>query len=508
MKLRVGLFVLVLVLVGAPSASALESRFVVSSTAGRESLQGRCAAWGCTVSKAGGSSRRSEYLVGTPGSFDARIYLGALRAFPGVVRVELAMPGLFGTTNVIVRTSLGAGGLRLLCLLHPCSVLYGLDGILGQVYLVELLNVLDPVLSLNLFRLLPGILDAEIDQILSIPGLGAAAGEPPPELTEDLPYPYYGSIVPMGYALQPAASIVRLAEAQNRFAALGTGIIADIDTGVDPTHPALSSALLPGYDFTRNQSGGSELNDLPGPAMPVGPGNTQAVRVNQYSVAMVDQYSVAMVDGPPYAAFGHGTEVAGILHLVAPQAMLLPLKAFHSDGTGLLSDILRAIYYAAQNNARVVNMSFDLTSYSPELAAAIGSAESQGVIFAASAGNDGEQTTVYPAGLPSVMGVASTNDFDQRSSFSNYGNGIVWVAAPGEGIVTTYPFGTYAAVWGTSFSAPFVSGGASLLLSIQPGANQNVASLAISVAQPLSQSGMGNGRLDLFGALGSTLGHP
>jgi len=60
------------------------------------------------------------------------------------------------------------------------------------------------------------------------------------------------------------------------------------------------------------------------------------------------------------------------------------------------------------------------------------------------------------------MGVASTTDQDTRSSFSNFGM-IVWVAAPGEAIVTTYPFNTYAAGWGTSFSAPFVSGGAALL---------------------------------------------
>jgi len=66
------------------------------------------------------------------------------------------------------------------------------------------------------------------------------------------------------------------------------------------------------------------------------------------------------------------------------------------------------------------------------------------------------------------MGVASTNDFDQRSSFSNFGNAIVLVAAPGEAIITSYPFGTYAAGWGTSFSAPFVSGGVSLLLIANP----------------------------------------
>jgi len=419
-------------------------------------------------------------------------------------------PNLFGASsvNIIVRSSLGADGLKQLCLLHSCTLLYGLDGSANQLFLVQLQNVLDPQLALGAFRLLPGILDAELDQILSLSPGGAAATTPPPSLFQHSPVSYYGSTVWMGYAAQPAAGIVRLSEAQNQFAALGTGIIADIDTGVDPTHPALSAVLLPGYDFTRNQSGASELADLSGTPLPVDQDQAQPAQVNQYSIAMVDQHSVAMVDGGAYSAFGHGTEVAGILHLVAPQARILPLKAFHSDGTGYLSDILRAIYYAAQNNARVVNMSFDLTSYSQELASAISSAENRGVIFAASSGNSGLETLVYPAGLTNVMGVASTNDFDQRSSFSNYGDGLVWVAAPGEAIVTTYPFSTYAAVWGTSFSAPFVSGGADLVLSLLPAADQHSASSAISVAQPVPQPGMGHGRLDLYRALSAAQGNP
>lgn len=77
-------------------------------------------------------------------------------------------------------------------------------------------------------------------------------------------------------------------------------------------------------------------------------------------------------------------------------------------------------------------------------------ANQNGVICAASAGNDGIQETVYPAAYQNdVMGVASTSDSDTRSSFSNYGNSIVWVAAPGEGVISTYPFSTYAAGCGT-----------------------------------------------------------
>ncbi|HYL14545.1 MAG TPA: S8 family serine peptidase, partial [Terriglobales bacterium] len=89
---------------------------------------------------------------------------------------------------------------------------------------------------------------------------------------------------------------------------------------------------------------------------------------------------------------------------------------------------------------------------------------------------------------------------DQRSYFSNYGNAIVWVAAPGEAIVTTYPFSTYAAGWGTSFSAPFVSGAAALLHNLQSSTNESQAAAAVAHAVWVGPE-MGNGRLDLVQAL-------
>jgi subtilisin family serine protease len=400
----------------------------------------------------------------------------------------------------IVRTNLGLSSLQQFCLLNLCAVVRGLDGSLNQLLLVTTSDLINPNLFLGTLRLLPGVVEAELDQVLTIGSGLAAINNIPSELSENSPVTYYGSQVWYGYVNQPAAQIVRVSDAQQRFGVSGSGIVADIDTGVDPAHPALVGALLPGYDFTRNQLGGSELPDYPYAAPPPCPG-CSAAAVNQSSVAVLDQSTVAVVDGGPYSAFGHGTMVVGVIHLVAPTAHILPLKSFRSDGTGYLSDILRAVYYAVQNHANIINMSFDFTSPSQEMTTAMGYASQSNVICVASAGNDGQQELVYPAGIANVMGVASTSDFDTRSTFSNYGSD-VWVAAPGEAIVSTYPFGTYSANWGTSFSAPFVAGGAALVLHLSPNITPNGAAVSMAHAKRLTPD-LGNGRLDLYSALGS-----
>ena len=434
-------------------------------------------------------------------------------------------------TGIIVRTT-NLQALQTLCLLPATCTLSSLgplDGTLNQVFLIT-----TPLPVANILSLLQGVtgfVDAEVDQALNLVGLANLVPSPiSSTLLSDrtlVAYPANsGTMVWNSYATQPAAGIVEVQQAQSAFNVTGTGIVvADIDTGVDPNHPALQGVLLPGYDFTRNQAGGSELNDL-SPSCPFGavtpcspPPCTSAtcpsaVQVNQSSAAVLDQSSAAVLDqNNQYAAFGHGTMVMGIIHLVAPTAQLLPLKAFSSSGTANLSDILRAIYYAGQNGANVINMSFDTTTASAELQKALDYVNQLGVISAASAGNDGTQETVYPAALQTdVMGVASVGSTpateDTRSSFSNFGTGIVWVAAPGEEIISTYPFSSYAAGWGTSFSAPFVSGGAALLRNLQTTFNEAQAAAAVAHAAPLSDASLGNGRLDLVPALQSLTSGP
>lgn len=457
---------------------------------------------------------KGGYAKGAVANMKRRIWLITLVLAIGLWGRPAAAQGLLGgllstvvntlsslTTpqpGVIVRTNLGPAGLKNVCLLKGCTVVGNIDGNLNQVFLVKPVQGLLPNLLAGVLRLVTGILDAEPDQTLVIPPnptSKSTTNNPPAGLWDNTPVNYYGNTVTDGYVNQPAAQIIQLDQAQDTFNLSGAGIVADIDTGVDPNHPAFRGVLLPGYDFTRNQPGGSEMNDVSLSAPPPC-GSCPAAYVNQHTAAMLDQHTAAMLDGSQYAAFGHGTMVMGVIHLVAPTAKLLPVKSFSANGNGSLSNIIAGIYYAVQNHANVINMSFDMLQSSAEFTDAISYANSNHVILVASSGNDGVQEMVYPAGLQNVMGVASTNNQDQRSSFSNYGNQIVWVAAPGEGVITPYPFGLYAAGWGTSFSSPFVAGTADLVLNMQSQDTQSQVSWAIAHAQFVGFN-MGNGRLNI-----------
>jgi subtilisin family serine protease len=404
-------------------------------------------------------------------------------------------------SRYIVRTNGGLNSVLNLCLAASCQVQGSLDGHVGQTFLVTssgdlISNLLNGVV--NLLEALLGIQSIEPDQLLPIPQ--KPISNIPSGLNDRTPVNYYGTLVWHGYAAQPAAHIIRLSDAQNGFNIGGSGIVAVIDTGVDTSHPVLQPVLLPGYDFTRNQPGASEWLDVPqlqivndNDADDRGP-----VVVQQSSVAVLDQSSVAVLDGGPYSAFGHGTMTTGLVHLVAPKSKILPLKAFTSNGTGYLSNIVAALYYAVQHQANVVNMSFDVSNSSAALNQAVSYANQNGVVLVAAAGNENTSAPVYPAALSgNVMGIASTTNWDVRSTFSNYGNTDVWIAAPGEYVITTFPGGTYASASGTSFSSPMVAGTVALMLNAKPSLNQASASSALSHAIKLTPD-LHNGRLDVY----------
>ena len=329
---------------------------------------------------------------------------------------------------------------------------------------------------------------------------------------------FFGSTVPSNYTTQTATAIIRLADARTATNLTGNGVVAIIDTGADPNHPALVGVLVPGYDFTRDQAGFSELADLnPTVAAHLQQSSTSILDaqntlllnssalaiLNQSSTSILDQSSTSILDSS-LAEFGHGTMTAGVVHLVAPTAKIMPLKAFRADGSSNLSDIIRAIYYATDHGANVISMSFSIAQPSPGLQAAVQYALSKNVILVAASGNDGLKTLVYPASYNSVIGVGSSTNSDLRSVFSNYGSGVVMFAAPGEGVVTTYPGGNYAAGWGTSFSTPMLAGSASLVLQMRPTAKPGDILNALSKTKQISD--MGYGRIDLYLSLTNLIG--
>ena len=406
----------------------------------------------------------------------------------------------------IVQTTGGLSSVLNLCSLLGCQVQGSLDGTTGQAFLVTSSGSLVTG-TLTLTESLLGIVSIEADQLLPIPQMPLSSI--PSGLYDTAPVNYYGTVAWHGYAAQPAAQIIRLQDAQNGFRVSGAGIVAVIDTGIDVNHPVLSPVLLPGYDFTRNRPGASEWLDVPtllNGFIDTNAQNQQPGYVQQSTAAVLEQSTAAILEGQDYTAFGHGTMTAGLIHLVAPKTKILPLKAFSSNGTGYLSNIVAALYYAVQNHANVVNMSFDLTASSQSLNRAVSSANKAGVVLVAAAGNENSSSRVYPAALNGyVVGIASTTDWDSRSSFSNYGTADVWIAAPGEFIVSTYPGGTYASASGTSFSSPLVAGTAALLLSAkQASLNQSQAANALAHAQMLTPD-LNHGRLNVYQAISAWL---
>src|SRR5216684_102222 len=201
----------------------------------------------------------------------------------------------------IVRTTGGLGSVLNLCSLLGCQVQGSLDGNINQTFLVTsstniVVNLLN--FTVNLAESLLGIQSIEPDNLLPVPQTkinSISSGLYDTNLVN-----YYGTLVTHGYVAQPAANIIRLSDAQKGFNIAGTGIVAVIDTGVDPNHPVLHPVLLQGYDFTRNQPGASEWLDVTGMQSGYTDTNTQNQQpgyVQQSTAAVLDQSTAAVLDG-------------------------------------------------------------------------------------------------------------------------------------------------------------------------------------------------------------------
>jgi subtilisin family serine protease len=231
-------------------------------------------------------------------------------------------------------------------------------------------------------------------------------------------------------------------------------VVAVIDTGVDPTHRDLSNniwndplkkdAQVFGWNFVTNKPN-------------------------------------------PTDDHGHGTHVSGILGAVANpktgvsgvahKVSIMAIK-YYSDanpGSVNLRNTIKAVDYAIEHGAKIINYSGGGPEFSEEEYLAIKKAEAKGILFVAAAGNEHQNTDVaenyyFPAAyrLSNIISVAATDIRNNLLPSSNWGKARVDVAAPGENIFSTLPGGKYGYMSGTSQATAFVTGMAALLLSQDP----------------------------------------
>jgi subtilisin family serine protease len=216
----------------------------------------------------------------------------------------------------------------------------------------------------------------------------------------------------------------------HRLASGNKVLVAIIDSGVDASHPDLAGAITASFESAAD-------------------------------------------DERPHS---HGTGMAGAIAAhrtmlgTAPRVGLLTVRAFSSTANsaeGTTFNILKGLDWAAEQGARVVNMSF-AGPPDPRLREALAKANKRGMVLIAAAGNAGPNSPpLYPGADPSVIAVTATDSRDAIFPGANRGNYIA-VAAPGVDVFAPAPDGTYQLTTGTSVAAAEVSGIAALLIERNP----------------------------------------
>lgn len=285
-------------------------------------------------------------------------------------------------------------------------------------------------------------------------------------------------------------------------------IVAVIDTGVDYNHPDLTNHML--RDAVTNQVIGWDFvdNDADPIDAPDGIDNDN--------------------DGLTDEGSGHGTHIAGIIALVAPDAKILPIRVLDTEGSGTADNVAEAIRYVvnyhlnvAPGAKMVINLSLgipnvtrvevihdvideEISEHNPPLPISV----------VASAGNDGLPVVHYPASEGDVLSIAAVDPNDVKADFSNYKD--VDVAAPGVGIYSTFlcnPVCSWATWDGTSMAAPFVSGEVALIKAIETGTPrlpnevENLVEQSVDNVSKLNPGvDIGTGRINLLKAVQAASG--
>lgn len=216
----------------------------------------------------------------------------------------------------------------------------------------------------------------------------------------------------------------------------GAGIkVAVIDVGINNTHPLLNNVIGSGFDF-------------------------------------VDEDTIAF-DESGGGSSGHGTFVAGILNLVAPNAEIMPYRVLDTSGRGDGYSIAEAIVRAVLDGCKVINLSMIMGGKHSAMDVAIEFAKDNDVVIVCSAGNDSTDIDRFPASDSYTLSVTAVDPANVKADFSNFGSKID-VCAPGTAIYSSYADTSYAWWNGTSFAAPFVAGQIALMFERNPSASWNL----------------------------------
>jgi thermitase len=207
------------------------------------------------------------------------------------------------------------------------------------------------------------------------------------------------------------------------------------------------------------------------------------------------------------AAIGNNAEgVAG----VAFTNWVMPVKVLDSAGNGSHSAIANGITYAADNGARVINLSLGSASSSRTLQSAVNYAWNKNAVIVAAAGNSGDTTLHYPAAYSNVIGVSALDGNDRLPSWATHGSHVA-LSAPGVSILSTTRGGGYGASSGSSFASPLVAGAAGLVLAVAPTlSNVAVVDILQTTADDLGAAGYdtlyGHGRVNASAAVQKAAG--
>jgi hypothetical protein len=342
----------------------------------------------------------------------------------------------------------------------------------------------------------PEVISAELNPLVTTPSLFARSTVGFPD---GFAKPGYKSNDFWGQ--QELFNLIEREEVNQRSTGRGV-VVAVIDTGIDSTHPDLIAHL---WNDTRE--GGDVSADLVD-----NDGDGLKDDFRGWDFVDKDNDPNEAWGDPQTTIAGHGTFIARIISLLAPDCRIMPVRAFGPDGIADAFVVASAIKYAADHGADVINLSLGSPETSPLLQAAIQDAHNRGVFLVAAVGNDNNgKVHQYPSSDDNVLAVAAIDLASHKASFSNFGNHVD-VCAPGANLISAFPAensdsepASYARWSGTSFAAPFVSAEAALILQVVDPANTDVRNIIEGSALNIDSI---EGNEGLAGMLGRGRIHP